>query len=30
MIAGQILKITPVTTLTGCRLHGPSGFLPPS
>jgi hypothetical protein len=30
MIAGQFLDITPVTTLTGRRLPGPSGFLPPS
>jgi hypothetical protein len=26
----EILEITPVTTLTGRRLPGPSGFLPPS
>jgi hypothetical protein len=26
----NLFKITPVTTLTGCRLRGPSGFLPPS
>jgi hypothetical protein len=25
-----ILDFTPVTTLTGRRLPGPSGFLPPS